>query len=70
MRKAVRGIKANVGGADRVLRIALGANLALLAMWGPLDPWGWLGLVPMLSGLFAFCPAYECLRISTFRLGD
>ncbi|MDB5816074.1 MAG: hypothetical protein JWN23_3191 [Rhodocyclales bacterium] len=63
-------MKTNVGGLDRVMRIALGANLALLAIWGPLDPWGWLGLIPLLSGLMGFCPAYECLRLSTLHKGN
>ncbi len=39
MQKTRIGVKANVGGIDRVLRIAVGTNLVLLVMWGPLDPW-------------------------------
>ena len=56
----------NVGGIDRVLRII--AGLALLAA-GYLVPavgwWGLVGLVPLATGLFRFCPAYTLLGIRT-----
>jgi hypothetical protein len=63
-------MRANVGGVDRVLRIALGFNLILLAMWWPLDPWGWLGVAPLTSGLFAYCPIYRSLRFSSLNRGN
>ena len=62
----------NVGGIDRALRILLG--LALLA--GALDVGfpatgfnhlGWLGVVPLLTGLLGFCPVYAVAEISTAR---
>lgn len=51
-------MKANVGGLDRVLRIALGAVLVAATLLGQIGPWGWIGVVPLLTGLFRFCPAY------------
>ncbi|GIZ53142.1 YgaP family membrane protein [Noviherbaspirillum aridicola] len=51
-------MKANVGGVDRVLRIVLGAGLILAALSGQIGAWGWLGVVPLLTGVFRFCPAY------------
>ncbi|MBS2038932.1 DUF2892 domain-containing protein [bacterium] len=47
----------NVGGADRMLRILLGLALIALALFGG-KVWGWVGVVPLLTGIFRFCPAY------------
>ncbi|MBU3623977.1 DUF2892 domain-containing protein [Polynucleobacter sp. AP-Latsch-80-C2] len=55
----------NVGGIDRVLRIAIGALLIVLAASNIVGWWGWLGLIPMATGLFRFCPAYSVLRINS-----
>lgn len=49
----------NVGSADRVLRIILGIGLLSLVFVGPQTPWGWLGLVPLLTGLMRTCPLYS-----------
>jgi hypothetical protein len=58
---------ANVGGLDRVLRIVVG--IAVLALFFVLEGnaryWALLGLVPLLTGLFRFCPPYALLGIST-----
>ena len=51
-------MKANVGGIDRILRIAVGALLIVLAALGMIGAWGYIGIVPVLTGLFRFCPAY------------
>ena len=37
----------NVGGIDRILRIAIGAVLVVLALTGQVGAWGWLGLLPL-----------------------
>ena len=55
----------NVGGIDRVLRIVLGLVLIALAATGTVGLWGWIGVVPLLTGIFRFCPAYPLLGIST-----
>jgi hypothetical protein len=63
-------MSSNVGNVDRVLRIV--AGLALLAFAIPLGfpqtgwNWvGWIGIVPLLTGLFGTCPAYSLLGLST-----
>ncbi len=58
-------MKANVGNLDRALRIIAGVVLIALTLAGSIGPWGWLGIVPILTGLFRFCPAYTLLGIRT-----
>lgn len=58
-------MKANVGTADRVLRIVAGVVLIALAATGTVGLWGYIGAVPLLTGLFRFCPAYPLLGINT-----
>jgi hypothetical protein len=55
----------NIGRAERIIRIVIGAGIVSLAFLGPKNPWAWLGLVPMLTGLAGWCPAYRLLKIST-----
>ena len=55
----------NVGGIDRVLRILVGLALISLVFVGPKTMWGWVGLVPLLTGIFKFCPAYKLLGVNT-----
>ena len=58
-------MKANVGGIDRGLRIFVGLILIALTQFGPQNPWGWVGVVPLLTGALSFCPAYTLLGLST-----
>ena len=58
-------MKRNVGGIDRILRIVVGAALMILAATGTVGWWGWLGVVPLLTGLVSFCPLYPLLGLST-----
>jgi hypothetical protein len=58
---------ANVGGLDRVLRAVLGIVLIALVFVGPQTPWGWIGLVPLLTAAVRFCPLYPLLGISTCK---
>lgn len=55
----------NVGMFDRVLRILVGLILLSLVFVGPKTPWGLVGLVPLLTGLARFCPAYRLAGVST-----
>lgn len=55
----------NVGGIDRVLRILVGLALISLVFVGPKIIWGWIGIVPLLTGIFGFCPAYKLLGLNT-----
>jgi Inner membrane protein YgaP-like, transmembrane domain len=50
---------------ERVLRIALGVGLLTLAFTGPKTPWGYLGIVPIATGLLGSCPLYTVLGFST-----
>ena len=61
-------IKANLGNIDRTIRIIAGAGLLALVFVGPQTPWGYLGVVPLLTGLIGFCPAYCPLGLSTCRV--
>jgi hypothetical protein len=58
----------NVGGLDRLLRIGAGALLIGLAATGTVGAWGWIGVVPLLTGVFRFCPAYALLGVNTCPL--
>jgi hypothetical protein len=57
----------NIGRAERAIRILLGLGVTGLALFGPHNPWAWLGLIPLLSGLAGWCPAYAMLHISTYE---
>ena len=57
----------NVGGIDRVLRIIVGLVLISLVFVGPQTPWGWIGLVPLATGLLGWCPAYVPFGIKTCK---
>ena len=61
-------MKINVGGIDRILRILVGVVLVVLAATGLVGRWGWLGVLPLATGLFRFCPAYPLLGINTCPL--
>ena len=54
----------NEGTVDRVLRVIAGAALVSLVFVGPETPWGWIGLVPLVTGLVGNCPVYSLLGIS------
>ncbi len=51
----------NVGTMDRILRILVGLALIALAATGTIAWWGWIGIVPLATGLFRFCPLYALL---------
>jgi len=55
----------NEGSVDRALRVLLGLAVLSLAFVGPRTPWGYLGLVPLLTAAVGFCPLYSVLGIST-----
>lgn len=61
-------MKTNVGGTDRVLRILAGLVLIALAATGTVGAWGYLGIVPLLTGLLRVCPAYALLGVNTCPL--
>lgn len=57
----------NVGSADRIFRILLGLVVLSLVFVGPKSAWGWLGLVPLITGFVSFCPLYAALGIGKQR---
>ncbi len=61
-------MKTNVGGIDRILRIVAGIVLIALAATGTVGAWGWIGVVPLLTGLFRTCPLYSLLGFNTCPL--
>lgn len=60
-------MQCNVGHIDRVLRIAAGSLLILLSLSGVIGAWGWIGVVPLATGIFRFCPAYPLLGMNTAK---
>ena len=62
-------MKSNVGGIDRVLRFVIGLVLIALTLTGTIGVWGWIGVVPLATGVFRFCPAYLPFGASTCRKG-
>jgi Protein of unknown function (DUF2892) len=59
------GMQLNVGTLDRSLRIVAGLALIGLAAFHVIGVWGYIGLVPLATGLFRFCPLYTVLGIRT-----
>ena len=57
----------NEGTADRAFRVLLGLFLVALVFVGPQTSWGWIGIVPLVTGLVGFCPLYRLAGISTCR---
>ncbi|PJG48445.1 hypothetical protein CAF53_09495 [Sphingobium sp. LB126] len=55
----------NEGTIDRLLRVIVGLVLIALVFVGPRSAWGWIGVVPLLTGLVGMCPIYSLLGIKT-----
>jgi Protein of unknown function (DUF2892) len=58
-------MKTNEGTIDRALRVLAGLVLIALAATGTVGVWGWIGVVPLATGLIGWCPAYTLLGINT-----
>lgn len=58
----------NEGWLDRVLRICAGVALIALTLGGTIGSWGWIGVVPLVTGLVGTCPLYTVLGIRTCPL--
>ncbi len=61
-------MKANEGSMDRALRIIAGIALIALAYTGKIGMWGYIGIIPLLTGILGICPAYAIFGISTCKL--
>lgn len=58
----------NEGMMDRVIRVLVGLCLVALVFAGPMTPWGWVGLIPLATGLLGFCPLYKLIGLNTCPL--
>jgi len=61
-------MKVNEGSIDRVVRIVAGLVLISLVFIGPQSPWGWIGVLPLATGLIGWCPAYTLFGIDTCKM--
>lgn len=55
----------NVGGLDRVLRVVVGLALIVATLAGFVGVWGWIGMVPLVTGLLRSCPVYSLIGLNT-----
>ena len=60
-------MKCNLGHTDRVLRMTVGVTLMGLAGFGIVGAWGWIGIIPLVTGMICNCPAYNLLGITTAK---
>ncbi len=58
-------MKMNEGTIDRALRVLVGLVLVVLAATNTVGVWGWIGVMPIVTGAIGFCPAYKILGLST-----
>lgn len=58
-------MQTNMGSIDRALRIIVGLVLVGLALTGVVGWWGWLGVVPIITGALGHCPAYSIVGVNT-----
>ena len=58
-------LRKNEGFMDRFARVVIGAGVLSLAFVGPHTAWGYIGAVPLLTGLIGSCPAYQLFGFST-----
>ncbi len=58
----------NVGGVDRVARVVVGVLLILATTFGFIGIWGWIGIVPLATGLLRSCPLYKLFGFNTYPI--
>ena len=58
-------MKINEGSIDRALRVIVGIALIAMVFVGPQTIWGWVGIVPFLTGVIGICPLYSILGLNT-----
>ena len=58
-------MKQNIHNIERVIRVVAGLGIVSLVFIGPQSPWGWLGLVPLATGIIGWCPPYALFGFST-----
>lgn len=60
-------MKKNIHSIERVIRVIVGLVIISLVFIGPQSAWGWLGLIPVATGLSGWCPPYSILGINTCK---
>lgn len=60
--------KTNLGSLDRIIRIIIGAVLIGLTLANTIGPWGWIGVIPLVTGLIGSCPLYRIFGLSSCPL--
>lgn len=58
-------MKKNIHPVERVVRVGIGLGLVSMTFVGPANPWFFLGIIPILTGLVGWCPPYQLLGINT-----
>jgi hypothetical protein len=60
-------MKKNMGKVDKTVRFIAGVVLISLVFIGPQTPWGWIGLIPLVTSLIGWCPVYVPFKWSTIK---
>lgn len=60
-------MKVNMASWDRIIRVVVGLVLIALSLSGTIGLWGWIGIVPVVTGLIGMCPLYSLIGISTCK---
>jgi hypothetical protein len=63
-------MKQNVHNIERVVRVIVGLAIISLVFIGPKSAWGWLGLIPLATGVIGWCPPYALFGFSTCKKPD
>jgi len=58
-------MKQNIHNVERVVRVIVGMVITSLVFIGPQSAWGWLGLIPVATGIIGWCPPYALFGFST-----
>jgi len=61
-------MQTTVGGVDRLVRIVAGLALVGAVLGGVIGAWGWIGIVPLATGVIGYCPAYKLFGLSSCPL--
>ena len=60
-------ISRNMGTADKIARLVIGALLVILALTGTIGVWGWLGVILIVTAFLNFCPLYRVIGLKTCK---
>ncbi len=58
----------NVGSVERTLRLIIGLGLISLVFVGPQTPFGWIGIILVITASIGWCPIYRVAGLSTCRV--